>query len=1404
MPQLLVEDRAETYSFALLARSLAAQGLSFRFRAHGRSMMPAILDGEVLHVEPVRQSKLKRGDIVLFQKEDGLKAHRILRKKGEHFITRGDAGMHTDGEVHSQQILGRVTAKECSQTGKLVTLADNQARMRFRLWQLRTLAAQLCKSALIAHLTLIGLFLLLASSAVAQVVVDSASSGSVSNTGSGAFTMSVSHTTGSGANRLMVVGISLNNNGNAGTTITRVCNGGTGAAGCPGGQILTRALQAEASNVRVEMWNVLSPTASTTANVVITVNKVGSNRIGVVAGVITFTGVDQTAPIHLTNSASGTSTTATATVTAGNSDMVLDTVAVTNNITITTPSPQISRWNLVSGTIGGNAGGAGSTCTGSSCSGTVPIVSMTENLSTSTAWTIGVMSIRALQADMSITKVGSPEPVLQNATLTYTLTVKNNGLQNAPGVLVVDTLPAQVSYVSSSWVNGSNSGTCSQASGTVSCAIGAMANGATATVTIITTAITPSSAVNTAVVTPILATDADLSNNTATFTSTIEYPNAVGLNSLTAEQGSSGALLSWNTGGELHNLGFNVYRDVNGQKVKLNSSLIAGSALLMRDTVSQHAAKTYRWVDRSPATGALYWVEDVDLNGTRTLHGPISGDVASATSTLMPRSPMVQDLASASPAIAHSEVAMSAGASPLARVREALSRPESRLSNIETGFKLAASPAVKIFVDHEGWYRVSQPQLVAAGLSSKVEPRFLHLYAEGVERPIRITGGERFGPQSAIEFYGTAIDTPYSGQRVYWLTEGHGPGLRIPGSPASGSAGAQALSFMQTLELKPRTTYFGTLLRENTDEFFGPLVSSVPESETINITNLAPGDAGMSVALQGITDGQQHTVTVMLNGSTLGDLNFANQSEGREEFAIPSGILTNGVNTITLLAQQGDNDYSLVDTIDLSFPHSFTAESDQLKFTANAGESVTIAGFVQRPSRLIDITNPLRPFPLQHEVTVQNGGYTLSAMIPWTTAGPHTLLALSPAQLGTPVALLRHHPTQLHSAQQGSEYLVLTTPQFADRAQPIAELHKSEGKTVAVINVDNVYDEFNFGERTPFAIRSFLKAATEAWKNKPRYLLLVGDASVDPRNYLGLGSFDFVPTKLVATAELMTASDDWFSDFENTGTAKIATGRLPARTADDARMMVSKVVSYATGKSSTWNTQAMMVADSDDPTLSFTQQAQSVQQLLPSSITATDVFAGVLGTSTARQNLLDGINNGQLLVNYDGHGSVEVWSGGGLFNSTLASSLTNGNKLPLFVIMNCLNGFFHDVYTQSMAESLMLAPNGGAVAVWASSGLTAPGPQFAMNKTLAQTLFSGPEITLGNAVLAAKSSISDQDVRKTFILFGDPLMHLQLPAMVPETTVSKPGDGTAPTQGSESKRMPALNVGGKPKLDPND
>ena len=118
--------------------------------------------------------------------------------------------------------------------------------------------------------------------------------------------------------------------------------------------------------------------------------------------------------------------------------------------------------------------------------------------------------------------------------------------------------------------------------------------------------------------------------NTSTQVETITAPTNIKLEFFSAQRGKdkTGAdrvVLLWKTGAEAHNLGFNVYREQGGERIPLNSSLIAGSALLMSGALPKHSGKTYSWIDSSANAGSgPYWLEDVDVNGTRILHGPVS------------------------------------------------------------------------------------------------------------------------------------------------------------------------------------------------------------------------------------------------------------------------------------------------------------------------------------------------------------------------------------------------------------------------------------------------------------------------------------------------------------------------------------------------------------------------------------------------------------------------------------------------------------------------------------------------------------------------------------------------------------------------------------------------------------
>jgi hypothetical protein len=210
--------------------------------------------------------------------------------------------------------------------------------------------------------------------------------------------------------------------------------------------------------------------------------------------------------------------------------------------------------------------------------------------------------------------------------------------------------------------------------------------------------------------------------------------------------------------------------------------------------------------------------------------------------------------------------------------------------------------------------------------------------------------------------------------------------------------------------------------------------------------------------------------------------------------------------------------------------------------------------------------------------------------------------------------------------------------------------------------------------------------------------------------------------------------------------------------------MVSKILARESAirqaaQPAAWGSRVLLVSD-ENFEFDFENATASLKPLVPATISVQEVAVERLGGS-APAEIVARINDGQLLVNYAGHGSVERWSGPEIFGDAAAAELANGERLPVFVLMTCLNGFFADLYTESLAEALMLAPNGGGVAVWASSGLTEPTVQAVMNQELFRQLFRTRSITLGEAVIRAKSAVSDSDVRRTWILFGDPTMRVR-------------------------------------------
>jgi hypothetical protein len=850
-------------------------------------------------------------------------------------------------------------------------------------------------------------------------------------------------------------------------------------------------------------------------------------------------------------------------------------------------------------------------------------------------------------------------------------------------------------------------------------------------------------------------------------------PTAVKLTKFNASNFTDGVTLNWESGFEVNNLGYHLYRERNGVRTRVTPAVVAGSALKVGPRSKLTAGYSYSWLDRQGTPDTGYYLESIDLNGERELTGPIyparaEGESPTASKQ---RATLLSDVASTTAPAAEFEqswpASMEANAVAPAEKKASSKQPSAPApapAALTTQQTIAGGRAVKISVARNGWYRVTQPELVAAGLDANSDPRRLQLLVDGKEIPIMINGGDgQLRAGDSIEFYGQALDTLNTDTHVYWLISGNTSGKRLnrpksstvkPGNTdwANGFGG----SFALTTERKDKMVYFAGLLNGEGENIFGLPVTSSPASQILTVRNLdsATTQAQLAVALQGVTD-VNHEVQVQLNGSPVGTINFNGRQHPSQSFSVNRSLLLDGDNTVTLSAVGGDADVSLIDSTSLSYAHTYRADNNALRFSVAGGQTVVVRGFNSSAIRVIDITNPATPDEVATTIGPLDGGYAFKLQASGTTA--RTYMAFTDSQASQAAAIAANQPSSLTTAQT-ADMLIVTHKDFRAAIEPLAAQRRAEGLAVTIVDIEDVYDEFSFGAHTPYALRDFLSWTVSHWTRAPRYLLLAGDSSWDPRNYLDQGFGDFVPTKLIDTGYMETASDDWLADFDGDGVADIAIGRLPGRTATEVNRMVSKLLTYEQERQTgTPPRGALMVADAG-----FESESQATAALLPSPIAVQSINRADVGSDDlTRSQIVNGINNGPLIVNYFGHGSVTVWTGAGLLDSDLAANLTNNNRQSFFIMMTCLNGYSHDAYIDSLAEALLKAPNGGAMAVWASSGFTESDPQFAMSTQFYRQLFSSPNMRVGDAFKPAKAVISDPDVRRTWMLFGDPSMRIR-------------------------------------------
>jgi Peptidase family C25 len=399
-----------------------------------------------------------------------------------------------------------------------------------------------------------------------------------------------------------------------------------------------------------------------------------------------------------------------------------------------------------------------------------------------------------------------------------------------------------------------------------------------------------------------------------------------------------------------------------------------------------------------------------------------------------------------------------------------------------------------------------------------------------------------------------------------------------------------------------------------------------------------------------------------------------------------------------------------------------------------------------------------------------------------------------------PIIIGKINNQDLHNVSP-ADYLIITWPAFLQQAQRLAQFHQQQnGLRSRVVTTDQVFNEFGSGSPDPVAIRDFVKMYYDKYgsipADKPRYLLLFGDASYDFNNRLN-NNTNYTPAweNNFSLDPLSTyASDDFYGFLDdnediNSGLIinylDVGIGRVPAKNNDEAKNFVDKVIAYSDRAGlGPWRNNLTFIADDEDFNLHlqdaeiFTATAAAILPAFNQQKIYLDAFqqeSGSGGSRYPQANLAinNQVYNGTLIWNYNGHGGSRRLAEETILDQDIVNNWNNEYRLPLFITATCDFAPYDNPAINSIGENILLRPKTGGIALMTTTRVVFAFSNRIMNKNYLQIALqpdaNGNYKSLGDAVKEAKNytyQISgDVTNNRKFTLLGDPALTLAFPAL---------------------------------------
>ena len=396
--------------------------------------------------------------------------------------------------------------------------------------------------------------------------------------------------------------------------------------------------------------------------------------------------------------------------------------------------------------------------------------------------------------------------------------------------------------------------------------------------------------------------------------------------------------------------------------------------------------------------------------------------------------------------------------------------------------------------------------------------------------------------------------------------------------------------------------------------------------------------------------------------------------------------------------------------------------------------------------------------------------------------------------------------TDIKSIDSGADLVIIAHKRFINSANRLAEYRASHnGLRVKVVDVQEIYDEFNYGLLNPGAIKDFLKYAYDYWQAPaPSYLILFGDASWDFKKNLGESvKENYIPSYG------NPVSDNWFVCFDGKGDflPEMFVGRIPVESVEQAEIVVDKIIAYENTPTGNWKKNVLFITggfNKSEQRMFMNQTTFLISNYVtppPASCRALQINKTTDGyfEGEKKEEILEAVDRGVVWLNFLGHAGSRTWDL--MFNHPDIEELSNQDKYPFITSMTCHTGRFANPQLNSFGEHFVITGNKGAIGFWGTTGW---GYVFQDN-ILLRNLFFGALVdtihSLGQATTLAKiklwesygGGIYNESTIHQYTLLGDPITDLTLPEK-PDLTIGTGDVSFTPAALSEADSVAIIKI----------